>query len=160
MTLLDTLLFYVSVIHLEDKFKVWHRLPVFMGLVYLGMKRHLHQRYNLLHVGGIGTIGGKYDTRDFCYNTTDRKCNHPSGDVIGNQGTFFGRNMLPSTSNCELRPCPYTFDIFGGTTPISCSHKLLVSKRFIDIREQFNMIASSWIQFMIHDWIDHLKDTQ
>ncbi|KAL7254782.1 hypothetical protein ACSBR1_009013 [Camellia fascicularis] len=25
--------------------------------------------------------------------------------------------------------------------------------------KQFNMIAASWLQFMIHDWIDHLEDT-
>jgi len=37
--------------------------------------------------------------------------------------------------------------------------KLLGRKKFIDTGKQFNMIAASWIQFMIHDWIDHLEDT-
>lgn len=37
--------------------------------------------------------------------------------------------------------------------------KLLGRRKFIDTGKQFNMIAASWIQFMIHDWIDHLEDT-
>ena len=38
--------------------------------------------------------------------------------------------------------------------------KLLARKELADTGKQFNMIAASWIQFMIHDWIDHLEDTQ
>ena len=38
--------------------------------------------------------------------------------------------------------------------------KLLARKKFIDCGKQFNMIASSWIQLMIHDWVDHLEDTE
>lgn len=44
--------------------------------------------------------------------------------------------------------------------PSVVATKLLARKKFIDTWEQFNMIATSWIQFMIHDWIDHLEDTQ
>lgn len=38
--------------------------------------------------------------------------------------------------------------------------KLLARKEFVDNGKQFNMIACSWIQFMIHDWVDHMEDTQ
>lgn len=38
--------------------------------------------------------------------------------------------------------------------------KLLARRKLIDTGKQFNMIAASWIQFMIHDWIDHLEDTK
>ncbi|KAL4653545.1 hypothetical protein ACB092_01G311500 [Castanea dentata] len=38
--------------------------------------------------------------------------------------------------------------------------KLLARRKFTNIGKQFNMIAASWIQFMIHDWIDHLEDTK
>lgn len=79
-----------------DKLGLWHRMPVFMGLAYLGLRRHLHQRYNLLHVGSL--YGQKYDHQQFCYRTADGSCNHPSDSVVGSQGTFFGRNMPPSTS--------------------------------------------------------------
>ncbi|KAI7731161.1 hypothetical protein M8C21_006569, partial [Ambrosia artemisiifolia] len=37
--------------------------------------------------------------------------------------------------------------------------KLLTRREFKGTGKQFNMIAASWIQFMIHDWIDHLEET-
>uniref|UniRef100_A0A6N2MUU1 Uncharacterized protein n=1 Tax=Salix viminalis TaxID=40686 RepID=A0A6N2MUU1_SALVM len=146
MTLFDTLLFFV--IHFVDKLGFWHRLPVLLGLAYLGIRRHLHQRYNLLHVGGIN--GQKYETEEFSYRTADGKCNHPGDDIIGSQGTFFGRNMPPANSRYGLLD-PH---------PTVVANKLLARNKFIDNGKQFNMIACSWIQFMIHDWIDHMEDTQ
>ncbi|CAK7349626.1 unnamed protein product [Dovyalis caffra] len=146
MTLFDTLLFFV--IHFVDKLGLWHRLPVLLGLAYMGIRRHLHQRYNLLHVGE--TNGQKYETDEFSYRTADGKCNHPSDDIIGSQGTFLGRNMPPATSRYgSLDPHPTVV-----------ANRLLARNEFIDIGKQFNMIACSWIQFMIHDWIDHMEDTQ
>ncbi|MFS8011290.1 putative hem peroxidase superfamily, hem peroxidase, animal-type [Helianthus anomalus] len=44
--------------------------------------------------------------------------------------------------------------------PMVVATKLLARKQLIDTGKQFNMIAASWIQFMIHDWIDHLEDTK
>ncbi|KAH9801540.1 alpha-dioxygenase 2 [Citrus sinensis] len=146
MSFFDTFLFYV--IHILDKLDLWHRLPVLLGLAYLGIRRHLHQRYNLLHVGEIN--GQKYDTEEICYRTADGTCNHPSDDTIGSQGTFFGRNMPPSTSTYGLLD-PH---------PTVVATKLLARKKFIDNGKQFNMIACSWIQFMIHDWTDHLEDSK
>lgn len=92
--------FWFQIVHFVDKLGVWHRLPVLLGLAYLGIRRHLHQRYNLLHVGGVN--GGRYDTEEFCYRTADGKCNHPIDDQIGSQGTLFGRNMPPSTSSYRV----------------------------------------------------------
>ncbi|XP_044477164.1 alpha-dioxygenase 2 isoform X3 [Mangifera indica] len=137
-----------TIVHLVDKLNFWHKLPVLLGLAYMGIRRHLHQRYNLLHVGEIN--GQKYDTEEFCYRTADGKCNHPSDDTIGSQGTFFGRNMPPSSSAYGLLD-PH---------PTVVATKLLARKKYIDNGKQFNMIACSWIQFMIHDWVDHLEDTK
>ncbi|KAH7528612.1 hypothetical protein FEM48_Zijuj05G0090400 [Ziziphus jujuba var. spinosa] len=146
MTLLDTLLFYV--IHFVDKLDLWHRLPVLLGLAYLGIRRYLHQRYNLLHAEKF--TGNKYDTEEISYRTADGTCNHPTDNLIGSRGTLLGRNMPPSTSRYALlEPHP--------TIVVS---KLLARKKFVDYGKQFNMIACSWIQFMIHDWVDHLEDTE
>jgi len=38
--------------------------------------------------------------------------------------------------------------------------KLLARRKLIDTGTQFNMLAAAWIQFMIHDWIDHVEDTE
>ncbi|KAI3409556.1 uncharacterized protein J3R85_019154 [Psidium guajava] len=146
MTFFDALLFLV--IHVVDKLGLWHRMPVYMGLAYLGMRRHLHQRYNLIHVGGVD--GKKYDTQAFNYRTADGRCNHPSDDAVGSRGTFFGRNMPPSTSTYGLMD-PH---------PSVVASKLLAREEFIDSGKQFNMIACSWVQFMIHDWVDHMEETE
>ncbi|MFS7962141.1 putative hem peroxidase superfamily, hem peroxidase, animal-type [Helianthus anomalus] len=44
--------------------------------------------------------------------------------------------------------------------PSVVATKLLERRKFEDCGKQFNMIACSWLQFMIHDWIDHMEDTQ
>ncbi|PIM99031.1 hypothetical protein CDL12_28476 [Handroanthus impetiginosus] len=36
--------------------------------------------------------------------------------------------------------------------------KLLARKKFIDTGKQFNLIAALWIQFMVHEWVDHVED--
>ncbi|XP_076900632.1 alpha-dioxygenase 2-like isoform X2 [Bidens hawaiensis] len=137
----------VQIVHMLDKFGLWHRLPVIMGLGYLALRRRLHQRYNLLHVGTM--TGTKYDMKQYPHRTADGKCNHPMDDIVGSQGTFFGRNMPPSTSNFGLLE-PH---------PSVVATKLLERRKFVDCGKQFNMIACSWLQFMIHDWIDHMEDT-
>lgn len=57
------------------------------------------------------------------------------------------------------------FKLCGGKQlldphPAVVATKLLARKKFIDNGKQFNMIACSWIQFMIHDWTDHLEDSK
>jgi len=44
--------------------------------------------------------------------------------------------------------------------PMVVATKLLARRTYNDTGKQFNVIAASWIQFMIHDWIDHLEDTK
>jgi hypothetical protein len=38
--------------------------------------------------------------------------------------------------------------------------KLLERRTYKDTRKQLNVIAASWLQFMIHDWVDHMEDTK
>ncbi|KAK1316147.1 Alpha-dioxygenase 1 [Acorus calamus] len=108
---------------------LWHRLPVFFGLIYLGIRRHLHQQYNLINVGTTPK-GLLFNPADYPYRTTNGEYNDP-----------FARALL-------MKP-----------DPVVVAVKLLSRKKFIDTGKQFNMIAASWIQFMIHDWIDHLEET-
>jgi len=38
--------------------------------------------------------------------------------------------------------------------------KLLSRREYKDTGKQFNILAAAWIQFMVHDWIDHMEDTK
>ncbi|CAN4079273.1 unnamed protein product [Withania somnifera] len=147
MTLLDKLLFLM--VHSVDKLNLWHRLPVFLGLLYLAVRRHLHQQFNLINVGRTPT-GVRSNPADYPYRTANGKYNDPFNEGAGSQFSFFGRNMLPVDQHNKL----------NNPDPMVVATKLLARKKFVDTGKQFNVIAASWIQFMIHDWIDHLEDTQ
>ncbi|OAY25843.1 alpha-dioxygenase 1 [Manihot esculenta] len=146
MTIVDTFLFLI--VHSIDKLGIWPKLPVFLGLFYLAIRRHLHQEYNLLNVGKTPT-GVRFNPVDYPYRTADGKFNDPFNEGAGSQGSFFGRNMLPVDQKDKLKK----------PDPMVVATKLLARRKFIDTGKQFNMIAASWIQFMIHDWIDHLEET-
>lgn len=120
-----------------------------MGLAYLEMRRILHQHYNLLNVGPKSFHMRSYPN-EFPYRTADGKFDDPFNVDAGSQGTFFGRNMMPTQEISLLDPHPSVV-----------ATKLLARITSLkDTGTQFNMLAASWIQFMIHDWIDHMEDTE
>lgn len=77
-----------------DKLGIWHRLPVFLGLIYLATRRHLHNEYNLFNVGTT-SVGVRFNPMDYPYRTADGEYNHPFNEGAGRQENFFGRNILP-----------------------------------------------------------------
>ncbi|XP_068656572.1 alpha-dioxygenase PIOX-like isoform X2 [Aristolochia californica] len=147
MSPLDRLL--LCVIHFIDSTFLWHRLPVFLGLSYLVTRRHLHNKYNLIPVGDSGA-GVSFDPARYSFRTADGRYNDPSNALAGSQGTFFGRNMLPAPQDGKIM----------SPDPVLVAAKLLARKKMIDTGKQFNLIAASWVQFMIYDWVDHLEDTE
>ncbi|GKA53633.1 alpha-dioxygenase 1-like protein [Tanacetum coccineum] len=148
MTLIDQLLFLI--IHSVDKSGIaWHRLPVLLGLFYLGIRRHLHDKHNLINVGK-SRVAVRFGADDIPFRTANGMFNDVSDGAAGSQGTFIGRNMPPVDQKDKLlKP-----------DPMVVATKLLARKQLIDTGKQFNVIAASWIQFMIHDWIDHLESTK
>ncbi|XP_048615415.1 alpha-dioxygenase 1 isoform X2 [Brassica napus] len=136
------------IVHAVDKMVPWHKLPVFLGLAYLGLRRHLHQEYNLINVGQT-PVGTRFNPADYPYRTADGKFNDPFNEGVGSESSFIGRNCPPVDQKIKLlKP-----------DPMVVATKLLARRKLIDTGKQFNMIAASWIQFMIHDWVDHLEET-
>lgn len=66
----------MQIVHSIDKLGIWPRLPVFVGLFYLGIRRHLHQEYNLFNVG-ISPVGVRFNPADYPYRRADGKYNDP-----------------------------------------------------------------------------------
>ncbi|KAK1440836.1 hypothetical protein QVD17_06668 [Tagetes erecta] len=144
---MDRVLFLI--IHGVDRSGMqWHRFPVFLGIAYLLTRRHLHNQYSLLNVGKNPGNDG-FNPSDFRYRTADGKFNDPYDKAAGSADSFFGRNM-PPVDHREglLKP-----------NPMVVATKLLARRQLIDTGKQFNLIAASWIQFMIHDWVEHLEST-
>jgi alpha-dioxygenase len=84
----------MQIVHSIDKLGIWPRLPVILGLLYLGIRRHLHSEYNLFNVGK-SAVGVRFNPVDYPYRTADGKYNDPFNGGAGSEGTFFGRNILP-----------------------------------------------------------------
>ncbi|KAF3330145.1 hypothetical protein FCM35_KLT05476 [Carex littledalei] len=136
-------------VHSLDKGNLqWHKMPVLIGLLYLNTRRTLLEKYNLLPVGNSN--GTQFNPDNYLYRTGDGKYNDPDNAEAGSQGTFFGRNMDPVDQNNELM----------SPDPMVVATKLLARREYKDTGKQFNILAAAWIQFMVHDWMDHLEDTQ
>jgi hypothetical protein len=65
---------------------------------------------------------------------------------MGAVGAASGRNLSPI-----LRP-----DLFDTPSPIRISRELLQRKEFIPARS-LNILAAAWIQFQVHDWVNHAR---
>ena len=65
---------------------------------------------------------------------------------MGSVGSAFGRNLRP-----HLRP-----DLFDEPSPILVSQQLLHRDTFLPARS-LNLLAAAWIQFQVHDWVDHAR---
>nr|KAJ0189832.1 hypothetical protein LSAT_V11C800388350 [Lactuca sativa] len=73
---------------------------------------------------------------------------------------FLSLSLLPAIAEVggETRLCGTNLKLLDPH-PSVVATKLLERRQFRDCGKQFNMIACSWLQFMIHDWIDHMEDT-
>ncbi|KAH6830227.1 hypothetical protein C2S53_000196 [Perilla frutescens var. hirtella] len=101
MTLIDKLIFLV--VHFLDKSGIaWHRLPVILGLIYLVLRRHLHEQYNLFNVGQKPAVGPTFDPAAVPFRTADGEFNDPDDKATGSSGSFFGRNVLPHKQNNKI----------------------------------------------------------
>lgn len=92
----------LQIVHIIDKHNLWHRVPVFLGLVYLALRRHLNQEYNLINVGRTPS-GVRSNPGDFPYRTADGKYNDPFNEGAGSEFSFFGRNMMPVEQHDKVR---------------------------------------------------------
>ncbi|XP_078438313.1 peroxidase superfamily protein [Wolffia australiana] len=135
-------------VHGTDRLGLWHRLPAILGAIYLALRRSLHDKLNLLPVGKTETAIPNPVAHPF--RSSDGTFTDLSKPQAGSENAFFGRNAPPVDQSDKL------FD----PDPFVVASKLLERRSFVGTGKQFNVIAASWIQFMVHDWIDHLESTR
>jgi hypothetical protein len=89
------------------------------------------------------------------FRTADGSWNNPNNPKEGAAGTRFLRNVefsatYPETGQRLLTPNPREISIKLLTRPVDAAGRPKVTPvPFL------NLLAASWIQFMIHDWISH-----
>lgn len=84
----------MQIVHSIDKSGIWPRLPVIFGILYLAIRRHLHNEYNLFNVGR-SLVDVRFNPVDHPFRTADGEFNDPYNEGAGSEGSFFGRNVLP-----------------------------------------------------------------
>ncbi|EMF52335.1 MULTISPECIES: peroxidase family protein [Streptomyces] len=130
----------------------WHRLPLSLSLLNLMFLRKALRRLNL-----IDTEPGEAPPRaqpvpdpiperlrtERSYDGTYNDLSEPS---MGAVGAAFGRNLKP-----DYRP-----DTFDTPNPVTVSRQLLHRESFVPATS-LNVLAAAWIQFQVHDWVNHRR---
>jgi hypothetical protein len=136
-----------------NRYVSWHRLPSWrMSLFNLAIFRDVLREQNLINLRAKsepfrpcpapGPIPESVKTA----RTYDGTFNDLSEPSMGCAGSAFGRNMAPAY-------LPKTFD---NPDPIRVSRELLTRTTFLPA-ESLNMLAAAWIQFQVHDWVNHAR---
>ena len=136
-----------------NRYVEWHRLPVRLGLLNLDAFRHELRHQNLIDTElrdappsprPVPPAAPAEETR--LSRTYDGSYNDLSDPAMGAVGAAFGRNIPPV----------YREDLFDQPNPIVVSRELLYREHFIPART-LNLLAASWIQFQVHDWVNHAR---
>ncbi len=134
----------------------WHTFPLPIGLVILiGLRTILRQK-NLYDTTGVKLTGkGSPSSKGqgsgyLTARTVDGTYNDLEHPTMGSVGTRFGRNVP-------------LYDAYPNESTILTPNPRIVSLELLT-RDTFqpitilNMLAASWVQFMIHDWFSHGKN--
>ena len=132
----------------------WQSLPTLPGgLTLFGLRTRLRQQNlydsGLLPMREPADVPSE-DPRSRTARSADGTYNDLEFPNMGSAGTRFGRNVpLGKTlvdRDSVLRP-----------NPRDVSLRLLSRDRFIPA-STLNLLAASWLQFMVHDWLQHGKN--
>ena len=134
-----------------NRFVEWHRLPVPLGLLNLESFRHTLRRRNLFDTEAREAPPTARpvppptpDEQARVSRSYDGTSNDLSAPAMGAVGSAFGRNLRP-----DHRP-----DLFDQPNPVVVSQQLLHREQFLPARS-LNLLAAAWIQFQVHDWVNH-----
>ncbi len=138
-----------------DRLFKWHRLPRPLGLFALAGLRYRLRERNLYDTSSTGTMERPEppeDGRHLTARTADGSYNDLENPAMGKAGARFGRNVPiehthPDNDWAILKPNPRTV-----------SRELLTRHEFQPV-EGLNLLAASWLQFMVRDWMSHGKGT-
>jgi len=142
----------IAFFRIVNRFRPWHRLGWHLGLLNLSAYRDELREKNLIDTElreappKADPVPSSIPEWVRTVRTFDGTYNDLSDPEMGALGSTFGRNMQP-----VYRP-----DLFDQPNPIEVSRRLMTRKAFIPATS-LNIIAAAWIQFQVHDWVDHRR---
>jgi hypothetical protein len=135
-----------------NRFLPWHRLPVLsLQLMQLSLFRQVLRKENLIDTErtpappeGDPVPEPPIPEEVLTARTYDGTFNDLSRPEMGRVGSAFGRNLVPQ----------YLPHLLDTPNPVLVSRELLYRDHFIPARS-LNILAAAWIQFQVHDWVQH-----
>ncbi|MDO8267725.1 MAG: peroxidase family protein [Moraxellaceae bacterium] len=126
-------------------------LGIAAGLITLAVERSNLLENNLFDLEDYPKLNGSItcDQRSLTARTEDGTCNILSNPAEGSVYVRFGRNVDPTAATGETEATGLL-----SPNPREVSNTLLARGPFKPA-PSLNFIAASWIQFMVHDWVDH-----
>ncbi|WP_306336400.1 peroxidase family protein [Streptomyces sp. KL118A] len=137
---------------LLNRYVPWHKLPVELGLLNLVFLRKALRRLNLIDTDvpeappRTVPVPAPVDEQLRTARSYDGTYNDLSKPSMGAVGAAFGRNLKP-----VYRP-----DLFDVPNPVTVSRTLLHRDTFLPATS-LNVLAAAWIQFQVHDWVNHRR---
>jgi zinc transporter ZupT len=131
----------------------WYKLPLRASLLNLDGFRYVLRRQNLIdtevreappRARSVPAPIPERSRRTRAFNGTDDDL---SARQMGALGANFGRNLRPV----------YAPDLFDTPNPRMVADRLLQRDAFIPATS-LNILAAAWIQFQVHDWVDHARN--
>ncbi|VXB99095.1 Animal haem peroxidase [Pseudomonas sp. 8AS] len=126
-------------------------LGIYAGLITLALERDVLFKNNLFDVDNLPAANASItcDARSQTARTEDGTCNILANPAEGSVYRRFGRNVDPTVTHGETEA-----DTLLSPNPREVSNLLMARGEFKPA-PSLNFIAASWIQFMVHDWVDH-----
>jgi len=126
-------------------------LGIAAGLLTLAGERSDLLKNNMFDLEDYPKLNGAIvcDERSKTARTEDGTCNILENPAEGSAYVRFGRNVNPTYTPGETEA-----NTLLSPNPREVSNTLLARGEFKPA-PSLNFIAASWIQFMVHDWVDH-----
>ena len=137
---------------LLNRYVPWHKLPLQLSLLNLVFLRKVLRRLNLIDTElreappKAQPAPEPIPEQLRSERSYDGTYNDLSAPKMGAVGAAFGRNLKP-----QYRP-----DLFDTPNPVTVSRQLLYRESFVPATS-LNVLAAAWIQFQVHDWVNHRR---
>ncbi|MEQ1876531.1 MAG: peroxidase family protein [Bdellovibrionia bacterium] len=153
-----SLLVAFTALHLSaDDYSPWgtwyRRGLLWMATFELGdIQKRLHKENLVDTYESFPTGGPECGAETRTARKADGTCNDLEKPLMGSAQTLFGRNieLAKTVGEDEVQML--------NPNPRLVSEKLLARREF-QPAEGLNMLAAVWIQFMTHDWFNHVENT-
>jgi hypothetical protein len=143
----------VRLFTLVNRFVPWHRLPLPLAILNLDAFRFALRQKNLYGTPKRPDLPPLSRTPGAtCFRANDGSFNDLGDPDMGRAGMRFGRNV-------PLRDGYPDEASLLDPNPREVSRRLLARETFAPATT-LNLLAAAWIQFQVHDWMNHVRSDE